>query len=90
MLPNHTIHCNLDKLLLGKTFPKIHAIMDTPCFFGLPRLLHEPVIACFVGYHLYGEDGIYGALLHVEIDRLFKKAIGLRDVEIDFTIHIDN
>ena len=88
-LPVHAIHRQLERLSLGRTFPKIHSILDVPSFFGWSKILHDPLFASIIGFHLYGEQGIYSALLHVDLDRLCTEILDSPlDIGIDYTIYL--
>jgi hypothetical protein len=70
-VPSHNVHTKFDKMLLGRSHPKVHRTLDLlPMKFGLPhKTLHEPLTAMFVGYLVDGNEGAISALIHLALDR---------------------
>jgi hypothetical protein len=70
-MPEHKIHMQLDKLVLGKSYPEVHRALDLlPMKLGLyHKLFHDESTAMMIGYLLDGPSGALSALLHIWLDR---------------------
>lgn len=74
-LPKHYVHHFIDRVWLGKAYPKVHRKMDRPfLFFGKQHreLFHDFPTAYFIAREEYPEDprAIQSAYLHIYYDEL--------------------
>lgn len=67
-MANYRVHEFVEIFVMGECFPKIHDVLDLPSFFDLPKFLHRIDLAMLIGYYFYGEQGIYAAILHINLD----------------------
>jgi len=75
-MPGRRIHRYTSKLMLGKPYDEVHAVLDRPVKYlgGKHRVLrHDPAEAALIGYRIAGAEGALAALLHVTVDNLFTK-----------------
>lgn len=67
---NFEDHCKIDELLLGKTLPVVHSIMDESAKYlgSQHRFLKHDFQHVQAMEHFFGKDGGRIALLHILID----------------------
>lgn len=74
-LPSHAVHNYIDRVYLGRTFPRLHRRLDQPIFL-LGRyhrtLFHDLATAYLIASKTYPNDerAIWSAYLHVYYDEL--------------------
>jgi hypothetical protein len=69
----------LDKLVLGKSYPEVHRVLDLlPMALGLRhKAFHDPVSALIIGSALDGPEGALSALLHIYLDAYHDKNLNI-------------
>ena len=74
-MPNHKIHCYVDRLLFRKSFWRLHRMIDRPVLFLGKRhrvLFHDGLTSMAIAWEVYPNDRIalQAALVHVQLDWL--------------------
>jgi hypothetical protein len=73
-MPSQDLHRKLDRLLLGKSYPRVHTTLDLPStWLGKEHriLFHDEPTAILIGLAVGGIEGAISALLHVWLDRAY-------------------
>jgi len=76
-MPSQDLHRKLDRLLLGKSYPKVHTTLDLPSTWlgkGHRILFHDEPTAMLIGLAVGGVEGAMSALLHVWLDRAYTQS----------------
>jgi hypothetical protein len=71
-MPSREVHLLLDKLVLGKGYPRVHKTLDLPSLWMGARhrsLMHDVLTAMFVGLLVGNSEGAMSALMHVWLDK---------------------
>jgi len=70
-MPSHKLHRRVDRLILKKSFPKVHIAKDWPYVVLGPRhriLFHDMTTNFLIGL-LYGREAFISACLHDSMKR---------------------
>jgi hypothetical protein len=75
LLPSHTVHTYLDREFFGKSYWKIHKLMDSAWWFcrrGHRRYWHDWVSAQIIASNAYpgDENAVWAAWLHIQTDEI--------------------
>jgi hypothetical protein len=74
-VPNHKIHCYVDRLLFGKSYWRLHKQLDKPALLLGKRhrvLFHDGLTSMVIALELYPNDrrAMEAALVHIQLDKL--------------------
>lgn len=74
-MPDHQVHCFVDRKMFGKSYRKLHQAIDKPYVILKQRhrvMFHDPFSCLTLARHLYPYDPTAeeAALLHVELDNM--------------------
>ena len=83
-MPSRRVHRYVSRLLLGKSFDKVHRVIDAP--YGLLGkkhrvLLHDPISAAMIGSTASRDRyAAFAALTHVAVDVMCSRNRTLREI----------
>jgi len=81
-MPSHQVHCFLDRMIFGKSYWKLHKLIDKPYFFsghGHRKYFHDiSALAIARRYFPQDKDAEWSAWAHVQLDLMCSENPGLK------------